>query len=88
MKMMIAMPILVLTVGCLILPVSSHGSALDHGIYRDLLTLYVRDGVVDYRGLKQEESRLDEYLRLLENTDITQLDRDETYALYVNAYNA
>ncbi|MBD3307423.1 DUF547 domain-containing protein [candidate division KSB3 bacterium] len=61
---------------------------VDHSIYGDLLAKYVSDGVVDYQGLQQEESKLDQYLELLNNTDPEQLSRQEQYALYINAYNA
>jgi len=72
----------------LIVPVSGSATMVDHSIYGELLKQYVREGVVDYRGLKQEEARLDRYLEQLENIDIDRLDRDEAYAFYVNAYNA
>jgi len=72
----------------LLYPASAIAAAVDHSMYGDLLARYVHDGVVDYRGLKQEESRLDEYLKLLENTDLSCLNRNDTYAFYVNAYNA
>jgi len=83
-----ASPLLVLFSILLFFPASGGASLVDNSIYTDLLERYVHNGMVDYRGLKQEEARLDEYLRLLENTDIARLDRDETYAFYVNAYNA
>lgn len=67
---------------------NAYGSAVDHGIYANLLKKYVKNGVVDYRGFKEEESRLDEYLSVLEKTDSKTLDRNEQFAFYINAYNA
>ena len=81
-------PLLVCMTFLLLYPASAIAAAVDHSMYGDLLARYVHDGVVDYRGLKQEESRLDEYLKLLENTDLSCLNRNDTYAFYVNAYNA
>jgi len=63
------------------------GGAVDHSIYADLLQKYVKDGVVDYHGFDKEESRLDEYLKLLEKTDPKALIRNERFAFYINAYN-
>jgi hypothetical protein len=61
---------------------------VDHTLYVDLLKKYVKDGVVNYQGLKNEESRLNAYLKVLEGTDTGQLSRDEQLAFYINAYNA
>ena len=47
--------------------------AVDHTLYADLLKKYVKDGVVNYRGFKNEENRLDEYLKALEGTDTGKL---------------
>jgi len=60
----------------------------DSGIYAELLGKYVKDGQVDYAGLKREEARLDEYLKLLEKTDSKSLSRSDQFAFYINAYNA
>jgi len=43
---------------------------------------------VDYQGFKNEEAKLDQYLKGLENTDTKALSRNEQFAFYVNAYNA
>lgn len=64
------------------------GEGVDHRIYRALLKKYVKDGVVDYQGFKNEQGRLDAYLKVLENVDTERLSRDEQLAFYVNAYNA
>jgi Protein of unknown function, DUF547 len=63
-------------------------SPVDHSLYGQLLKKYVREGVVDYRGFKNEETVLDQYLKLLENTETKKLSSQDQYAFYVNAYNA
>lgn len=61
---------------------------VDNSIYAALLNKYVKEGVVDYQGFKNEESRLDQYLKALEKTDSSKLSRNEQFAFYINAYNA
>ncbi|MBW1695709.1 MAG: DUF547 domain-containing protein [Deltaproteobacteria bacterium] len=63
-------------------------AAVDHSIYAELLEKYVKDGVVDYAGFKAEENRLDAYLDVLKKVDPDDLNRDEQYAFFINAYNA
>jgi hypothetical protein len=85
------MPILWLFIAIFLLgpPLGVHGeSVVDHSLYGDLLAAYVKDGVVDYQGFKQEEAKLDRYLEILENTDPDALSPKEQFAFYVNAYNA
>jgi len=67
---------------------SSANNSVDNTIYGKLLTKYVKDGEVDYQGLKSEEKLLDQYLKVLEDTDSRELSRNERFAFYVNAYNA
>jgi len=62
--------------------------SVDHSIYATLLKKYVNQGHVDYRGFKTEETKLDEYLKILEKTDSKNLSRNEQFAFYINAYNA
>lgn len=64
------------------------GKTLEDGLYGELLEKYVKDGVVDYRGLKNEEGKLDQYLDLLDQANPDELPRNEQLALYINAYNA
>jgi hypothetical protein len=61
---------------------------VDNSLYEELLKRYVKNGVVNYQGFKSEEPNLDEYLKVLEHTNIKNLSRDEQFAFYVNAYNA
>jgi hypothetical protein len=71
------------------LPVASWSTEqVNHSLYAGLLEKHVKDGVVDYQGFKNEEASLDQYLRVLENTDTKELSRNEQFAFYVNAYNA
>lgn len=56
-------------------------------IWAELLKKYVKPGVVDYAGFKSEEEKLDQYLKVLEHTDLKTLSLDEQFAYYINAYN-
>ena len=66
----------------------SSAQVVDNAIYAELLGEYVKDGVVNYQGLKNEEALLDKYLKVLEEVDSKILSRNEQFAFYVNAYNA
>ena len=57
-------------------------------IWAELLKKYVKPGGVDYAGFKSEEENLDQYLKVLELTDLKTLSREEQFAYYINAYNA
>jgi hypothetical protein len=61
---------------------------VDNSVYAGLLENYVKEDVVDYQGFKSEESKLDQYLKVLEKADPTKLSRSERFAFYINAYNA
>ncbi|MBF0469142.1 MAG: DUF547 domain-containing protein [Desulfamplus sp.] len=67
---------------------SASDNSVDNSIYADLLKKYVKNGIVDYQGFKNEEYRLDEYLKILENTQSIELSVNERFAFYINAYNA
>jgi hypothetical protein len=43
---------------------------------------------VDYKGFKNEEQKLDQYLDLLAKVNVKNLARNEQFAFYINAYNA
>ncbi|MDY6988632.1 MAG: DUF547 domain-containing protein [Thermodesulfobacteriota bacterium] len=74
---------------CLTLPhVGWSMDDVDHSLYGRLLDKYVKDGVVDYQGLQQEEKNLDQYLKVLEQTDTKKLTANGQLAFYINAYNA
>lgn len=79
-----------ITVAC-VLALTAAGAAagaVNNRLYAELLQKYVHDGVVDYRGLKGEEEKLDRYLKVLEDVDTGGLSRPEQFAFYINAYNA
>jgi hypothetical protein len=61
---------------------------IDNSIYKELLSKYVKKGVVDYQGFKNEEEKLDQYLKVLEHINPESLPQKEQFAFYVNAYNA
>ena len=61
---------------------------VDYTLYVELLEKYVQNGAVNYQGFKNEEAKLDRYLKVLEETDPKKLSRDEQFAFYINAYNA
>ena len=61
---------------------------VDNQIWAALLKKYVRPGGVDYAGFKSEQDKLDQYLKVLEHTDLKTLSREEQFAYYINAYNA
>jgi hypothetical protein len=63
-------------------------ATVDNGLYAELLEKYTQNGTVDYQGLKNEEVKLDQYLKVLAETDTKKLSREEQLAFYVNAYNA
>ena len=63
-------------------------AAVGHHIFGDLLKKHVKNGVVDYTGFKTDETKLDTYLKVLENTRSNTLNRNEQFAFYINAYNA
>ena len=70
---------------------SIYGSAangVDQGLYATLLSKYVKSGIVNYQGFKNDEENLDQYLKVLEKIDTGTLSRNEKFAFYINAYNA
>ncbi len=68
--------------------VSQAEKTFSHGLFAELLRKYVNDGMVDYKGFKDEEQQLDRYLELLNKANPEALSRDERFAFYMNAYNA
>ena len=53
-----------------------------------VLDLYVRDGYVYYRALRQDRRLLDAYLNGVATASIDSASRDEQLAFWLNAYNA
>lgn len=59
-----------------------------HGLFSELLSTYVHDGVVNYKEMRSDK-RLDEYIGWLARTDPDTLpNKNEKLALWINAYNA
>jgi hypothetical protein len=72
----------------LVFAVTDTQAAVDNAIYAELLGRYVKQGHVDYKGLKTQEGRLDDYLGSLAEVDPGALSRNARFAFYINAYNA
>jgi hypothetical protein len=84
----LSMGLIVFVFGSFGFATSTQASMVSHDIWADLLGKYIKTDGVDYAGFKKEEDRLDQYLKLLENTDPDKLSRNEQYAYYINTYNA
>lgn len=82
------LPIIVLFTAVIVAAPGWSAVSVDNSIYAELLGKFVDNGRVDYDGLKKEEGRLDQYLKVLENVDPDSLSRDGQFAFYANAYNA
>lgn len=61
--------------------------AQSNSIFTEVLQKYVKDGLVDYQNLKEDQEFI-KYLSQLSNTDPTEFSRDEKLAFWINAYNA
>lgn len=61
---------------------------VDHSLFDSLLKQYVQGSNVNYQGFKRDEVRLDDYLKILEQTDPDTLSGNEQFAFYINAYNS
>ena len=57
-------------------------------IYSLLLKKYVTNKGVNYDGFKKDEKLLDEYLAILNSTNVKSLSKKSLFAFYINAYNA
>lgn len=62
---------------------SSARAALD-----EVLDMNVRDGLVYYRALKQDRSRIDRYVASIAGVSIGSAPRNDQLAFWLNAYNA
>ena len=63
----------------------------DHAIFDELLQKNVKNGLVDYRKLKQNPSDLTDYLKQIEQVNPAEFDKwakEEQMAFWINAYNA
>lgn len=62
-------------------------SAQDHQLFTDVLKKHVRNGLVDYKNLKVDNT-FDKYLSQLRATNPDKFDRNEKLAFWINSYNA
>ena len=61
---------------------------IDNGLFTELLRKYVKDGLVDYKNLKND-ARLDEYIDQLSGTNLEGIKNiDDIKAFWINVYNA
>jgi uncharacterized protein DUF547 len=92
MKLQIAnckLQIVLAAVACLLAGVAPAGQdASERRLLDEALDLYVRDGLVYYRALKSDRSRLDRFVGAIANETIASAPRDEQLAFWLNAYNA
>ena len=65
----------------------SVAQSFNHQLFDQILSKYVRQGLVDYKSLKSEK-KLDEYLKSVSKADVKSLTKDEELAFWINAYNA
>ncbi len=56
--------------------------------FDQILDLYVRDGMVYYRALRQDRALLDAYISALGGASVDGIARAEQIAFWLNAYNA
>jgi len=68
-------------------PVAVDAYAIDHSLLTEVLKEYVKNGSVDYKGLK-DDSRFLKYIQLLEGSDPTAIQPEDTLAYWLNVYNA
>jgi len=87
-----SLTIIVMIIGCFIFPVNITAAVdsekSDNEIFSNLLEKYVKNGVVNYAGLKKDERKLNQYLNILEQKDVSSLSRKGKMAFYINVYNA
>lgn len=67
---------------------AANAADVDNAVFATLLQRHVKDGVVDYRGFKDDQALLNRYLDTLAAVDPQTLSKDQQFAFYVNAYNA
>lgn len=63
---------------------------VDHSTWDDLLKKHVKEnGLVDYKGFKNDREKLDKYLKMLSSQNPTEdWGSNELLAYYINLYNA
>jgi hypothetical protein len=82
---------LFLTAAIVLTALAAGESRFDYSKYDAFLRTYVENGLVDYSGIKSDDTLLDDYLQELQRVDAEQfrtLSQDEQNAFWINAYNA
>jgi len=59
----------ILIAGMWVAAAGVHAAQVDHSLFASLLSRHVTDGVVDYKGVKDDEAILDRYLDALAAVD-------------------
>ncbi len=73
---------------CIVLPFhSARASDIDHSLFTQVLKEYVKDGRINYKGLK-DDARFRQYIRILEESDPPSIAPEDTLAYWLNVYNA
>jgi hypothetical protein len=70
---------------------SENEKRFDHTLFDDILQKYVIDGWVNYKGIKREKTKLDSYLKKLEQVETKEFEswpKEDQMAFWINAYNA
>lgn len=71
---------------------TEEASSIDYSVYAELLKTYVdNNGLVDYKGLKADQSKLDSFLQdmnAVKESDFKQWEEKDQIAYWINAYNA
>ena len=62
--------------------------AADRAVWDGLLHKHVKNGLVDYQGVKRDEAQLDTYLASLAAPLPSSATKEERMAFWINAYNA
>jgi hypothetical protein len=61
---------------------------VDNRLYAELLVKHTRDGLADYASFKTEHPKLKKYLEYLSGINPDELGRGDSFAYYINLYNA
>ncbi len=62
-----------------------------HQLFSDVLSTYVKDGKANYKGLKANPAKLNQYIEQLSSvsaSDLGDWSKNEKLAFWINAYNA
>ena len=80
--------VLVLSIN-IVLVVGSSYANVDYTLWDRVLKTYVDNkGLVDYRGLKNNDVDLKQFIEIIENTNVDELDKEEQKSFWINVYNA